>query len=350
MLPADVGCRANRYCVPNRGAFWKRVIRVRKLGVRARWAVPAGVVATVGIVIAASAVASAQSAPSLPPRSAAQLLADVAHAKPLGAFTATIQQTSNLGLPALPTAASQDGGAPAALTSGQGVSIWYRDPQHIRLAVPVQAGESDLRLDGRTLWLWNSKTQTATHVVLPAHFSAPGNGAGIFLPSWHSVSSSSGPADLPNSPLAAAKQAARRDRPVHGRDRAAQRLRGWPGGLPAVCRAEGERFAGRQDPHRDRRQQVHPAARAGVRPRRVEPRIRCRLHGTDVRAARHVQLHLHAAARRDGEDREDPEQAARRPRQAGLGPGGPEQAGNRQASVWPDSGRPSCACSSSADQ
>ncbi len=158
-----------------------------------------------GIVIAASAVASAQSAPSLPPRSAAQLLADVAHAKPLGEFTATIQQTSNLGLPALPTAASQDAGAPAALTSGQGVSIWYRDPQHIRLAVPVQAGESDLRLDGRTVWLWNSKTQTATHVVLPAHFSAPGNGAGIF-PSWHSGSSSSGPADLPNSPLAAARK------------------------------------------------------------------------------------------------------------------------------------------------
>ena len=158
-----------------------------------------------GIVIAASAVASAQSAPSLPARSAAQLLADVAHAKALGAFTATIQQTSNLGLPALPTAASQDAGVPAALTSGQSVSIWYRDPQHVRLAVPVQAGESDVRLDGRSVWLWNSKTQTATHVVLPAHFSAPGVGAG-FLPTWHSGSSSSGPASQLSSPLAAANK------------------------------------------------------------------------------------------------------------------------------------------------
>src|SRR5271165_627251 len=173
MLPADVGCRANRYCVPKRGAFWKRVIRVRKLGVRARWAVPAGVVATVGIVIAASAVASAESAPSLPPRSAAQLLADVAGAtaRPVGPFTATIQQTSNLGLPALPTPAVQEGGVPAALAGGQSLSIWYLNAQHVRLALPVQSGESDLRLDGRTLWLWNSKTQTATHVLFPSHVS-----------------------------------------------------------------------------------------------------------------------------------------------------------------------------------
>jgi outer membrane lipoprotein-sorting protein len=179
------------------------VIRVRKLGVRARWAVPAGVVAAVGIVIAASAVASAQSGPSLPARSAAQLLADVAHAKPFGAFSATIQQTSNLGLPALPAAASQAAGA-QILTSGQSASIWYADAQHIRVAVPVSAGESDLRLDGRSLWLWSSKTQTATHVVLPAHFSGLGD------LHWHEGVSSSqppvGPSAFAGSPLAAAKR------------------------------------------------------------------------------------------------------------------------------------------------
>jgi hypothetical protein len=182
------------------------VITVRKLGVRARWAVPAGVVVTVGIVIAASAVASAQSAPSLPPRSAAQLLADVARAKPLGAFTATIEQTSNLGLPALPTSASQDAGVPAVLTNGQRVSIWYADAQHVRVAVPVQSGESDLRLDGRSVWLWSSKSQTATHVVLPAHFSAPaGYGGGIF-PGWQRPQGPAAAAGLPQSPLAAAKK------------------------------------------------------------------------------------------------------------------------------------------------
>jgi len=32
----------------------------------------------------------------------------------------------------------------------------------------AQLGESDLRIDGRQVWLWDSKTQTATHLVTPA--------------------------------------------------------------------------------------------------------------------------------------------------------------------------------------
>jgi len=149
------------------------------INVRARWAVPAGAVAVTGIVIAAAAVASADSAPSLPPRTPAQLLAEVAQgtAKPLGPLTATVQQTSDLGLPALPALGQQDGG-PSLGTSQETTSIWYRDPQHIRVAEQVPAGETDLRLDGRTLWVWDSKTQTATKYALPAHGSQAGSGAG----------------------------------------------------------------------------------------------------------------------------------------------------------------------------
>ncbi|HEY2638519.1 MAG TPA: hypothetical protein VGI66_01360 [Streptosporangiaceae bacterium] len=158
-----------------------------------------------GVVIAAAAVASAQSAPSLPRRSAAQLLAEVAgaNARALGPLTATIQQTSNLGFPALPTPATEGSGPAAVLTSGRSVSIWYLDAQHIRVAVPVPSGESDLRLDGRTLWLWNSKTQTATHVALPAHVPSP-NGA--FPGVSSSAGSGSEPPGMPVSPLAAAKK------------------------------------------------------------------------------------------------------------------------------------------------
>ncbi len=170
------------------------MIRVRKLGVRARWAVPAGVVVTVGVVIAAAAVASAQSAPSLPAG---------ANARALGPLTATIQQTSNLGFPALPTPATEGSGPAAVLTSGRSVSIWYLDAQHIRVAVPVPSGESDLRLDGRTLWLWNSKTQTATHVALPAHVPSPN---GTFPGVSSSAGLGSGPPGMPASPLAAAKK------------------------------------------------------------------------------------------------------------------------------------------------
>ncbi|HKD86911.1 MAG TPA: hypothetical protein VKB62_00155 [Streptosporangiaceae bacterium] len=151
-----------------------------RIDIRARWAVPAGAVAVTGIVIAAATVASADSAPSLPPRTPAQLLTEVAQgpAKPLGPLTATVQQTSNLGLPALP-AAGQQGGGPSLSTSPETTSIWYRDPQHIRVAEQVPAGETDLRLDGRTLWVWNSKTQTATKYALPARGTRAGSGPGM---------------------------------------------------------------------------------------------------------------------------------------------------------------------------
>jgi outer membrane lipoprotein-sorting protein len=150
-----------------------------RLSVRARWAVPAGAVAITGAVIAAATVASADAAPSLPPLTAAQLLTEAAQgtAKPLGPLTATVQQTADLGLPALPDLGQQDGGP--SLSSGQETTtIWYRDPQHVRVAEQVPAGETDLRLDGRTLWVWDSNTQTATKYVLPAHSSQAGSGAG----------------------------------------------------------------------------------------------------------------------------------------------------------------------------
>jgi hypothetical protein len=146
---------------------------VRKIGARARWAVPAGVVATVGIVIAAAEVASAAAAPSLPARTAAQLLAEVAEAsaKPLGPFSATVQQTASLGFPALPQIV-QSGQTSLVPAGSQSVSIWYGGPQRLRIAEPVQDGESDLRLDGRTLWLWSSQSQTATQIDLPARAAA----------------------------------------------------------------------------------------------------------------------------------------------------------------------------------
>ena len=147
---------------------------MRKLSARARWAVPAGVVTAVGVGIAASAVASAAE-PALPPRTVAQLITEVQQAagKPLGPLTATVQEIANLGLPALPQGGALGGqSGPAAMTNPLAgtttVTIWYRDAQHIRIAEPAPLGESDLRLDGTKLWLWNSKSQTATHVLLPA--------------------------------------------------------------------------------------------------------------------------------------------------------------------------------------
>ena len=169
---------------------------------------PAGIAAVAGIVVAAAAVASAEDSPSLPHRTAEQLLADVAQASqtPLGPLTATIQETANLGLPSLP-ALGQQQGASSPLTSGtQSVRIWYRDPQHIRLAQDVQDGETDARLDGRTLWTWNSSTQTATRYTLPPHGSILPGRSGNGAAGAGGLSSGAASGNEPQTPQAFAQQ------------------------------------------------------------------------------------------------------------------------------------------------
>jgi hypothetical protein len=124
-------------------------------------------VLTVGAVVAGTTMAGAQASPELPNRTAAQLLADVQQATGPGPLTATVQETANLGLPSLP-GSSNSSSAMSLLSGTHSFNIWYADPAHMRVSQPVQLGESDLRRDGRQVWLWNSKNQTATHVVLPA--------------------------------------------------------------------------------------------------------------------------------------------------------------------------------------
>src|SRR5215470_11596103 len=145
---------------------------ISKLPRQARWAAPAGAVAAVGLVIAGSALAGAQAAPQLPARSTAQLLAavDARSALP-SALQATVQETANLGLPALPGTGSSSAdplSGPSLLSGTHTFRIWYDGPTRVRIAVPVPMGEADLRRDGRDVWIWDSRTNQATHYVLPA--------------------------------------------------------------------------------------------------------------------------------------------------------------------------------------
>ena len=135
---------------------------------QARWAVPFGAVAVVGVVAAGSVLTSAQAAPALPPRTPAQLIAAIAANKSVpSALSGTIVTNAALGLPDLPAAAGP-AGVPSVLTGSHTFEFWYARPQQLRIAVPVPLGETDLRVDGRQVWLWDSKTNTATHIELPA--------------------------------------------------------------------------------------------------------------------------------------------------------------------------------------
>ncbi len=135
---------------------------------RARWVVPSGAVAAVGVVVAGSVLTTAQAGPALPARTPAQLIAAIAATKSAPpALSGTITWNAALGLPDLPGT-----GGPMSITSlltgSHTVKIWYARPGQLRLALPVPLGETDLRVDGRQIWLWDSQTNTATHVVLPA--------------------------------------------------------------------------------------------------------------------------------------------------------------------------------------
>jgi outer membrane lipoprotein-sorting protein len=130
------------------------------------WAVPAVGLAVVAAAVGIPMVASAS--PSLPHKSAAQLLVDVSKSSETP-LSGTVVETARLGLPALPdiggTAIS-----PATLVAGSHTArVWYDGGAKARVALVGNLAETDLVRNGRDVWLWTSGRNTAQHWRLPAH-------------------------------------------------------------------------------------------------------------------------------------------------------------------------------------
>jgi outer membrane lipoprotein-sorting protein len=141
---------------------------IPKFSRRARWVVPAGVVAVVAGLGIASAITVAQAAPALPPRTPAQLLAAIAgnHSAP-PPLTGTVVETAALGIPQLPGDENPNS-LTSLLAGSHTLKIWYGGPRELRLAVPVQMGETDLIRNGTTAWLWQSDHNSVTKYQIPA--------------------------------------------------------------------------------------------------------------------------------------------------------------------------------------
>src|ERR1700760_885140 len=91
----------------------------------ARWAVPALVLLVVVGVGSASRILTADAAPSLPPRTAAQLLVDLQTAEVAG-LSGTVVQKSDLGVPNLPTSGSSGSSDfTSMLTGSHTLRVWY---------------------------------------------------------------------------------------------------------------------------------------------------------------------------------------------------------------------------------
>jgi outer membrane lipoprotein-sorting protein len=146
-----------------------------------RWLVPsaAAVVIIGGGAAAGTIVASAD--PSLPDRSAAQLLVDVQNAKVDG-FSGTVVETADLGLPAIASAIGSQAksGDLTRLVAGSNTArVWYAGEDKARLALVGTDGETDVIRNGTDVWLWNSAGNSATHVTVPAGKAAPAAPSGI---------------------------------------------------------------------------------------------------------------------------------------------------------------------------
>src|ERR1700727_2077747 len=113
---------------------------------RARWAVPLGAVAVVGVVAAGSVLAGAQAAPALPARTPAQLIAAIAANKSVpAALSGTIVTNAALGLPSLP-AVGGPVSIPSLLTGSHTFQFWYGGAGPPRIPGAVSPGGTHPRV------------------------------------------------------------------------------------------------------------------------------------------------------------------------------------------------------------
>jgi outer membrane lipoprotein-sorting protein len=138
-----------------------------------RWLAPAG--AALAIVAGGVAIGAVTSAadPTLPTRSAAQLLVDLQTAR-LEGLSGTVVLRSNLGLPPLPGLARQGGADLSSLISGtHTLRVWYSGPDKARVAILGTLGETDIIRNGRDVWTWSSQENKASHATLPPGVTGP---------------------------------------------------------------------------------------------------------------------------------------------------------------------------------
>jgi outer membrane lipoprotein-sorting protein len=124
---------------------------------------PAVVAGAVAVPLAATASAD------LPPKPADQVLALVAKAKTIPGFTGEVQQTSDLGLPSLPTSGAGSDSSTAQtlnlLTGTHTARVAALGTSRSRVAILDTTAERDVVRNGSTVWLWDSRKNSATELT-----------------------------------------------------------------------------------------------------------------------------------------------------------------------------------------
>ena len=104
----------------------------------------------------------------LPPRTPQELLVDLQQARTDG-LSGTVVERADLGIPAIPGADGQDDPELTSLISGtHTLRVRYSAPDKARLAVLGTYSEYDIIRNGKDVWTWSSKDNTATHRTVTA--------------------------------------------------------------------------------------------------------------------------------------------------------------------------------------
>jgi outer membrane lipoprotein-sorting protein len=143
-----------------------------RCGMTRRWQrwIPAAVIPAVVVGGAIALPLSAGAAVPLPERSPQEVLTLLAESD-VQAFSGTVEQESDLGLPALPSLSGSDSGVGAgleALTADHTARVFADGPQRLRVQVLDDLGERELVLNGTEAWTYDFRENEAMRLTLPA--------------------------------------------------------------------------------------------------------------------------------------------------------------------------------------
>ncbi|THJ67998.1 hypothetical protein E8P82_04035 [Arthrobacter echini] len=138
-----------------------------------RW-LPAGIVPAVIVAASVSGTAVAEAQPQLPAKTAQELLEFVATGSD-EAYSGTVEQESNLGLPDIGMATPPGGTSSSdptsmaleLLTGEHTARVFVDGPDRARVQVLDELAERDVIVNENEIWSYDSRANEARHVVLP---------------------------------------------------------------------------------------------------------------------------------------------------------------------------------------
>ncbi|MEY9953433.1 outer membrane lipoprotein carrier protein LolA [Leifsonia sp. EB34] len=138
-----------------------------------RW-LPA-IVVPAAIAAGAIAIPLAAGAADLPVKSPADVLRLVASSD-TKAFSGTVEQTTDLGLPSIPKMGGGSSSADSSIAStlsllmgDHSAKVYVDGPTKVRVQLLDQLAERDAIRNGSDVWLYQSSDQSVTHATIPAH-------------------------------------------------------------------------------------------------------------------------------------------------------------------------------------